>query len=116
MTVDLRFLGAEKVAGPAGSLAGLELCSRDHERVGTIDGVLIDPLARRVRYFVLRLADQPIHWLLGAETPLRIEAEPRLGWIESSRADLDLEPYEPDEAPPFTAEDAVTAMFARPAA
>jgi hypothetical protein len=109
--VDLRFLGAAQVEGPGGTFAGFEICSRDNETVGTLDGVLIDPPARRVRYFVLKLADRPTHCLLASEMPMWIEAERRVGWVESARADLELEPYDMDGALPFSDEDALMAMF-----
>lgn len=109
--VDLRFLGAAQVEGPGGTFAGFEICSRDNETVGTLDGVLIDPPARRVRYFVLKLADRPIHCLLPSDMPVRIEADRHVGWIESTLADLDLEPYDKDTALPFSDEDALMAMF-----
>jgi len=113
---DLRFLKAEKVASPSGSLAGLELCCLGDERVGTVDGVLIDPPARCVRFYVVKLADRPIRCLLPVETPVRIDTEPRRARIDTPRAALDLEPYDPRATAPFSAEDAITVMFARPAA
>lgn len=109
--LDLRFLGAAQVEGPAGTFAGFELCSRDNETVGTLDGVLIDPPARRVRFLVLKLADRPIHCLLPSEMPVQIEAERRVGWIDSALADLELEPYDKDTVLPYSDEDALMAMF-----
>lgn len=109
--LDLRFLGAAQVEGPAGTFANFELCSRDNETVGTLDGVLIDPPARRIRYFVLKLAGRPIHCLLPSEMPVQIEADRRVGWIDSSLADLELEPYDKNDVLPFTDEDALMAMF-----
>jgi len=110
---DLRFLDADKVASPAGQLSGFELCSRDHEMVGTIDGVLIDPPARRVRYLVLKIANQANHCLLPVETSVQMDAVPRIGWIDGARADLDLEPYDLASAREFTADDAITAIFGK---
>lgn len=109
--LDLRFLGADQVERPGGTFAGFEMCSRDNETVGTLDGVLIDPPARRVRYLVLKLPDRPIHCLLPSDMPVRIEADRHVGRIDSSLADLELEPYDKRTALPFSDEDALMAMF-----
>lgn len=113
---DLRFLDADKVASPSGSLAGLELRCLHDEKVGTVDGVLIDPPARRVRFYVVRLAGRASRCLLPVETPVRMDSEPRLGRIDAERSMLDLEPYDPRGSAPFSPEDEITVMFARPAA
>jgi hypothetical protein len=112
----LRFLDASRVASPAGTLADLELCSRDNRPVGRLEGVLIDPSARRVRYFVVKSPGRQRRYLLTADTPLHVELAPRRGRVESAHADLKLEPFDPDSVLPFSADDAVTAMFAEPAA
>ena len=112
----LRFLGAAMVASPAGTLAGLQLCSRDDDTVGTVEGVLIDPPARRIRYFVIKRTGSAEQYLLSADTPVHVEEGPRVGRLESDRAELQLELFDPNSVSPFTEEDAVTAMFARAAA
>ena len=50
----LCYLEAGNVELPAGKLADLQLCSRDDQSLGAVEGVLIEPSARRVRYFVVK--------------------------------------------------------------
>jgi len=47
----LCYLDASKVETPAGVLSELDLLTADGERLGTIEGVVIEAQARRVRYF-----------------------------------------------------------------
>ena len=49
----LCYLDAARVAGPAGELAGATVETSAAEPLGTLDGVLIDPDERRVRYLVV---------------------------------------------------------------
>ena len=51
---DLRYLDAAHVDTPVGSLATMSLISPSDQNVGTLDGVLIDPLEQQVRYFVVK--------------------------------------------------------------
>jgi hypothetical protein len=50
---NLRYLSASKVASPAGVLSELELRTPEDSKLGTVDGVLIDPEARRVCYYAV---------------------------------------------------------------
>jgi hypothetical protein len=54
----LCYLDASKVDSPAGVLAGLDLLSADGDRLGSVQGVVIEPAERRVRYYDVRLASQ----------------------------------------------------------
>jgi hypothetical protein len=46
----LCYLNASKVESPVGALAQLEVQTEDGKEVGALDGVLIEPTARRIRY------------------------------------------------------------------
>ena len=107
----LCYLSARHVSAPGGTLAGLELCNSEHESVGTVDGVLIDPPERRVRYFVVKRTpedrvllpvDEIVHVAFDAGTP-HLEAP----------ADARLLQFDPHMVRPFSADDAVTSIFAR---
>lgn len=51
----LTYLDASRVTSPAGVLSELPLLSADGKQLGSIEGVVIDAAARRVRYFEVQL-------------------------------------------------------------
>ena len=117
-TSDLSYLDASKVTSPAGVLAGLEVLTTEGKRLGSIEGVVIEASARRVRY----LAVQSSGWF-GSRRYL-VEAD-QLGQIDSDRKALRLRADIRDEAVngldaaalrKFSDEDLLTAMFASRAA
>ena len=115
---DLCYLGAQNVEIPAGKLADLEVCSRDDEKLGDIDGVLIEPSARRIRYFVLKSPGwfRSGRYLLPVEDAARLESDHHVLRIEACASDVPREAFAPDAVRPFTDEDVVTVMFAPTAA
>ena len=112
----LRYLDADQVQHPSGTLAGVTVCSSDDETLGAISGVLVEPASRRVRYFVvdrgLRLLSR--RYMLAADTPAVLEAEDQKLRILSNVDDL--EQFDARQVERFSEEDAITAMFAQPAA
>ena len=106
----LCYLSAEHVATPGGTLDGLELCNSEHESVGTVDGVLIDPPERRVRYFVVKLRPSD-HALLPVDEIVHVDSEdgvPRLAAAPDAR----LLRFDPRTVRPFSPDDAITSIFA----
>lgn len=106
----LCYLSAQHVARPGGTLAGLELCNSEHESVGTVDGVLIDPPERRVRYFVVKLKPED-HVLLPVDEIVHVDSEtgvPHLATAPGAR----LLRFDPRTVRPFSPDDAVTSIFA----
>ena len=112
----LRYLDADQVKHPAGTLAGVTVCSSDDQTLGAISGVLVEPASRRVRYFVVdrRGALLPRRYMLAADTPAVLEAEDQKLRILSDIDDL--ERFDARQVERFSEEDAITAMFAHPAA
>ena len=104
---ELCYLSAGHVEGPGGTLAGVELCNEDDETVGMVDGVLIDPPARRVRFFVV--SDHADLFLLPAESVVSVDPESHIARLESE--DVERVPFYPDDVRAFSEEDALTAMF-----
>jgi len=49
----LCYLDASRVVGPAGLLAALDVRSSRDQSVGILDGVVIDPAERKLRFFVV---------------------------------------------------------------
>jgi len=112
----LRYLDADHVKHPSGTFAGLTVCSRDNQKLGAISGVLLEPASRRVRYFVVerRTALMPRRYVLAADTPAVLEVEDQTLRILSNVEDL--ERFDARKVERFSDEDAITAMFAQPAA
>lgn len=112
-TADLRYLDANLVQHPSGTMQGVLMCTADDEQLGSLDGLLVDPASRRVRFFVVERASalRRRRYLLAAdalttldERTLRVHAH----------AD-ELERFDARTVLPFSDEDSITAMFARPA-
>lgn len=113
-TPDLCYLKAQHVELPAGSLAGLEVCSRDDEKLGDIDGVLIEPSARRVRYFVVKSSGwlSKERYLLPIEDLASVDRDRNVLRIGARADEVPRHSFQLDEVRPFTDEDVVTVMFA----
>jgi hypothetical protein len=112
----LRYLDADHVQHPSGTLAGVTVCGPADEKLGAISGVLVEPASRRVRYFVVKrgAALLPRRYVLAADTPAVLEAGDQKLRILS---DVDrLERFDARQVERFSEEDAITAMFAHPAA
>jgi PRC-barrel domain len=107
----LCYLSARHVAMPGGTLDGLELCNSEHESVGTVEGVLIDPPERRVRYFVVKLSPSD-HVLLPVDEIVHVDSETDVPHLEAA-PDARLLQFDPRTVRPFSADDAVTSIFAR---
>jgi hypothetical protein len=112
----LRYLDADQVSHPSGTLAGLMVCSSDDEKLGAISGVLVEPASRRVRYFVVERRVALLHrrYMLAADTPAVLEADDQKLRILSNVDDL--ERFDARRIERFSEEDAITAMFSQPAA
>ena len=55
-TSELSYLDASKVTSPAGVLSELDVLSAEGQRLGSIEGVVIDATGRHVRYLSVRLS------------------------------------------------------------
>jgi uncharacterized protein YrrD len=113
-TMELRYLDANHVEHPTGTLQGVLMCTVDDEQLGSVDGVLVEPASRRLRYFVVERSSafRRRRYLLAAdllatldEKTLRVHAHAE-----------DLERFDPRSVRAFSKEDVITAMFAQPAA
>jgi len=114
----LCYLEADNVELPAGTLAGLQLCSRDDQSLGALDGVLIEPATRRVRYFVVKRDGwlRRGRYLLPLEMPARVDREHNVLHLEAAAGDLRREDFDAGSIRAFSDEDVVTVMFATTAA
>jgi hypothetical protein len=115
-TDTLRYLDADHVKHPSGTFAGVTLWSEDDQKLGTITGVLVEPASRRAQYFVIerRTALRPRRYLLPVDSlPVLCAGNRKL--VVSAKVE-DLQRFDLRLVEPFSDDDAVVAMFARPAA
>ena len=117
-TDTLRYLDADHVNHPSGTFAGVTLWSEGDEKLGVVVGVLVEPATRTVQYFVIerRAALLARRYLLPVDTlPVLDAADDHRKLRVRARAE-DLQRYDGRLVEPFSDDDAITAMFARPAA
>jgi hypothetical protein len=117
-TDDLRYLDAHNVRYPEGTLADLNLCTANDEKVGAIGGVLIDPAHRRVRYYVIESPGwfRVRRYLVSADATAVIEPAERVLRVEAPASDLTGREFDPATTPHFSDDDLLTSMFASHAA
>jgi hypothetical protein len=113
-TESLRYLEANAVECPGGKLDGLSLVSKDDEAIGEIDGVLIDPGTRQLRYFVVerpRLFNRR-RYLVPADAPAVVVRDDRSVRVEVPLENVERERFDSRAVPRFSDDDLLTAMFA----
>lgn len=118
-TDGLRYLDANAVDCPAGKLEGLRLRSQDNKTLGVIDGVLVDPTTRRLRYFVVEAARRWLskrRYLVPADSPAVVVPEARALRVEAPSTSILRERFEPGSVRRFSDDDLLAAMFSRHAA
>jgi hypothetical protein len=117
-TDELRYLDAENVRYPQGTLAGLDVCTSDDEKLGVIGGVLIDPAHRRLRYYVVESSGwfRVRRYLLSADAPAIVQPEERVLRVEAPAADLESREFDPATARRFSDEDLLASLFSPHAA
>ena len=115
-TDTLRYLDADHVEHPSGTFAGHMLCSQDDEKLGAITGMLVEPATRSVRYFVIERSSmlKQRRYLLPVDSLPVLRADDRKLCVLANADDL--ERFDARQVEPFSEEDAITAIFARPAA
>jgi hypothetical protein len=110
----LRYIEASKVETPGGLLDQLDVLNQADSNVGRIEGIVVDPAERQVRYFVVksRRTFRARHYLLPL-APATIDAENKALHFDVQADDLAELIDGPAKAfPPFTDDDLITAIFA----
>lgn len=113
-TARLRFLAAARLESPAGDLDRVALHDAAGEPLGHLAGVLIDPPARCIRYFVVEKPGwlRRRVYLIPSDCAARMEPEALR--LELGPGELgSLEEFDSREVSPFSIEDTVDAMFGR---
>src|SRR5262249_8698528 len=118
MAGKLCYLAAADVAIPEGTLAGVDLCSRDEKRLGTLDGVIIEPAGRRVRYYVVESKGwfSAKRFLLPADQPTRLEPDDHILRIDLEADDVRRAEFDREGVRQFSDEDLMDALFSSNAA
>jgi PRC-barrel domain protein len=110
----LRFLDNEHLAGPL--VEHLDVRTRAGNKIGTFDGVIVEPTERRVRYIVVDRGRILHHRCLIPMPDARLDAEHHALSLDVDDADAsDWQQFDPSTFPPFSDDDLITAMFATPA-
>jgi hypothetical protein len=110
----LCYLEASRVESPAGDLAGATVETTGEEKLGTLDGVLIDAPERRLRYFVVRTPGllRRRRYLLPADVPIQVEPERHRLRVDAYEADIELaDEFDEQTVRRFSLDDAIAAMF-----
>jgi hypothetical protein len=115
ISTPLRFVEAKRLETPAGSLTDAVLVSPSNKRLGTLDGVIVNPLQRRVCYYVVKSGwGFTTHRRLLQLTPAALEPDRGVVRIDAEPEDLtDLSEIAPQSFPPFSDADLIDAMFSR---
>ena len=89
----------------------------DDHRLGKLDGVLIDPRERRVRYFVVAPQESlRAKYLLPADCPAQMLTAKRALRLDVDSEEITAcEEFEDGAVRPFTDDDLIDCLFAAPA-
>lgn len=112
-TDNLCYLPARAVGISAGTLAGFNLCGADDKKLGALDGILIDPASRRVRYFVIESQGWlgKKRYLLSADEPAHLERDGGIVRVDVGTHEPWRQTFDADSVRPFTEHDLITAIF-----
>ena len=112
--LSLRYLEANAVQCPAGRLEGLSILSQDDEAIGVVRGVLIDPMTRKLKYFVVQAARlfNRRRYLVPADTPAVILPDDHALRVEVPAESLERQRFDSRSVLHFSDDDLMTAMFA----
>jgi hypothetical protein len=81
----LHFLDANRVE----HMAGVEVCTEKNEKLGAIDGFLIERDTRRLCYFVVEPDASNERCLLPADTPAVLDVERHMLRVDADPGDLE---------------------------
>jgi hypothetical protein len=117
-TTDLRYLKADSVNCPSGTLADFRVVTADAEALGNVSGVLISPTTRRCEYSVIASPGllKQRRFLLPVDAGAVLADDPKSLRLTARKDELDLQNFTPHSVPHFSDEDLLTAMFNRDAA
>jgi hypothetical protein len=111
---ELTYLDASRVTSPVGVLSNLSLLAADGEPLGTIEGVVIDAAARRVRYFEVQSKSGWFgrrRYLLEADQLAQVEPERNALRLRIDHRRAQVHDLDSSALRDFSDDDLLTAMF-----
>lgn len=108
----LRYISAAKVQTPVGELLDqIDVLDNDDSSVGKLEGIVVDPAERQVRYYVVK-SERPYRHFLLPLVPATIDTAHKAMHVDARQGDLDELEDGPAEAfPAFSDDDLLTALF-----
>ena len=112
----LCYLDASKLDSPVGALTHLDLKGADDRMLGVLDGIVIDPAERRLRYFVVKSKGWLMRrrYLVPADGAARVERDLGELRLEVDADGLsDYEEYTAGSVREFSDDDLIAGIFQR---
>lgn len=111
----LRYLDADRIETPLPNLSAADVLDRHGRRLGSVDGVVVDPARRKAVYLVIRRDDlvRSRRRLLPFED-IHVDAASAVLRVDSDATTF--EDFEARDYPAFSDDDLLTALFAHRAA
>src|SRR5947209_14169430 len=107
----LRFLDNSRLESPL--VEPLDVCTQTGTKIGTFDGVVVDPVERRVRYLVVDRGRVFHKRCLIPMPAARVDSEHHSLNIDVDNTQSEQWPqFDPVTFPRFSEDDLITAMFA----
>jgi hypothetical protein len=110
----LRYIDANCVQSPAGALADVDLCDMNGRPIGSLEGVLVDPVERRLRFYVVDSGSRrgPRHYLLPTEWPAQVASDGKALKIDADSDELaGCDEFRESDVQRFSDDDFIAAMF-----
>ena len=117
-TSQLCYLDASKVETPAGVLSELNLLSADGKPIGSIEGVVIEAAARRVRYYDVQSSNwfRRRRYLLEADQLAQLEPQQKALRLRPECDVEEIRDLDADRLRRFSDDDLLAALFSSRAA
>jgi hypothetical protein len=108
----LRYLDAAHVRHPTGTLADVEVRTENAEALGRVDGIVVEPSQRKVRYVVVERPSllKRRRYMVPVDGVARLDAENQTIEIDSDWESL--RRFDPSAIPGFADDDLIETMFA----
>ncbi len=108
----LCYLKSDQIRGPLKSFDHLEVKNGDDQAIGRLDGIVIDAVARRVRYFVVEQGFLHRRRYLWPLSPASIDASANILRMDVAASDVSsCERFNPEAYRRYADEDVIAAMF-----
>jgi hypothetical protein len=117
-TSQLCYLEASKVETPAGVLSELDLLNCDGKPLGSIEGVVIEAAARRIRYYDVQVSTwfRRRRYLLEADQLAQLEPERRAVRLRTNSEEAQVRDLDAGALRRYSDDDLLAALFSSHAA